>query len=318
MVSKIRYAVGEICEHGSNLDWWRQRFRERIIKSYFKKIGGKDDFVYQEDWDNLVILDACRYDLFEEALESYNLPGELSVRHSTASATPEFLSNNFSEGTFHDTVYVTSNPYVNTDLKEGTFHDVIPVWKDGWNNDYQVVTPETMLEYSLEAAEKYPNKRLITHFTQPHAPFIGDKKIGERKASNIRREALGKEKMEEHKKTPFEMLEDGEVSKEEVWEAYLSNLERALPSVEKLMGELNGLTVISSDHGNALGEFAKPFPIRIYGHPIGIHIPALTRVPWHVYEEGERRVIEKEEPKESKVEKNDEFDERLRMLGYKE
>jgi hypothetical protein len=318
MISKVRYAVGEILEHGSDGDWWRQRFYERVNKPYSQRIGKKDEFIYQEDWDNLIILDACRYDLFKETLESNHLPGELSERRSNASATPEFLSTNFSEGTFHDTVYVTSNPYVNTNLEKGTFHDIIPVWKEGWNENHQVVTPETMLEYTLKAADKYPNKRLIAHFTQPHAPFIGDKKIGERKASNIRREALGKEKVEEHKRTPFEMLEDGEVSKDEVWEAYLSNLERALPSVEKLMGELNGLTVISSDHGNALGEFSKPFPIRIYGHPIGIHIPALTRVPWHVYKEGERRDIEKEEPKEAQVEKSDEVDERLRMLGYKE
>lgn len=47
----------------------------------------------------------------------------------------------------------------------------------------------------------------------------------------------------------------------------------------------DGTTVVTSDHGNHLGEFATPFPIRLYGHPEGIRTPELIRVPWLVVAE---------------------------------
>lgn len=61
----------------------------------------------QADWDTLVILDACRYDMFEEINET---EGELEHRYSRGSCTPDFIRENFPEGEFHDTVYVTANP----------------------------------------------------------------------------------------------------------------------------------------------------------------------------------------------------------------
>ena len=293
---------------------------DRIARPYFQRTGSQRTPIYEEDWDNLIILDACRYDLFNEAVGPDDLPGESSDRLSLGSATPEYLAANFSGKTFHDIVYVTANPYVNTNLEHGMFHDVVSVWKEGWNEDLQVVTPESMLEQTRAAAETYPNKRLIAHFTQPHVPFIGEERLGQRKVSNIRRRAAGKERVDksDREPTPFEMLARGEVSKSEVWTAYISNLERVLPSINTLLKELDGMTAVSSDHGNGLGEFATPFPVRVYGHPVGIHTSALTRVPWHVYQNGNRREIEAESPIRQDISSHDDVNNRLRMLGYKE
>mgnify|MGYP006926912527 CR=1 FL=1 len=88
-----------------------------------------------------------------------------------------------------------------------------------------------------------------------------------------------------------------------------------MPSVADLLKSLEGLTVVTADHGNALGEFAKPFPIRVYGHPLGILIPALVNVPWHVYQNGRRNQVSAEPP-ESSTDTNMTNDDRLRMLGY--
>lgn len=315
----FRYALSEIQKHGDDWTWWRKRFLTHVVSRYFTGLGRPNaDPVVKTGWDHLVILDACRYDLFEEVYKDNPLPGSLDRRTSVQSGTPGFLAENFSDGTFHDIVYVTGNPYVNTDLPEGTFHAVESVWKDGWDDDRQTVTPETMAERTLDLAEQYPDKRVITHFLQPHAPFVGDIRLGNRNTFAIREQALGDEAATQRHRTPFEMLEAGEASREEVWEAYHSNLEYAWPAVRHLLKELDGRIAVTSDHGNAMGERAWPFPIRVYGHPLGVLIPVLTEVPWLTHQNGERRSVMAEDPKRSDHEVSEETNERLRMLGYAE
>jgi hypothetical protein len=53
--------------------------------------------ILKTDWDNLVILDACRFDTFQEF--AADLPEELETRQSKASATDQFLRQNFSDQT---------------------------------------------------------------------------------------------------------------------------------------------------------------------------------------------------------------------------
>jgi hypothetical protein len=60
--------------------------------------------VFEADWDTLLILDACRYDLFERVSD---LPGKTTAVRSKGSATEEFLRANFDGKRLHDTVYVT-------------------------------------------------------------------------------------------------------------------------------------------------------------------------------------------------------------------
>lgn len=321
----LRYAVSEIRKNASNRQWWRKRFLTHVVSRYYTDVAPPNtERLVDTDWDNVLLLDACRYDLFEEVLGGHPLPGELSMRRSSQSGTPGYLAENFANEKFHDIVYVTANPYVNTELDESQFHAVVPVWRDGWSDEVQTVTPETVLEHALEANNRFPEKRLIVHFNQPHAPFIGEKRLGGRKASAIRQRALGRPEPDprERVKTPFERLGDGEVTREEVWAAYRSNLERAFPAVEELLDVLEGLTAVTSDHGNALGEFARPFPIRVYGHPLGILIPALTEVPWHTHLRGERKRVTEEAPDGLTAGDDEAMTEetatRLRMLGYAE
>jgi len=116
----------------------------------------------------------------------------LEKRQSMQSGTPGFLSENFFDNKqFHDIVYVTGNPYVNTNLPDETFHAVESVWKDGWDNDLQTIHPATMANRAMKVAEDYPNKRIIIHFLQPHTPFVGDVTLGQRNTFAIREQALG-------------------------------------------------------------------------------------------------------------------------------
>jgi hypothetical protein len=66
--------------------------------------------------------------------------------------------------------------------------------------------------------------------------------------------------------------------------------------------------VLTADHGNALGERAIPFPIRVYVHPNNLRMPVLTDVPWFVLPYTERKSIVAGD--ESVIE------DRLSALGY--
>jgi hypothetical protein len=312
---KLTYAFSEILKHGTDQTWWRSRLLSRVVSRYYTIHKNPGTWLIDEDWDNAIVLDACRYDLFEEVYSTLDSKGELGKRTSRESATPGFLHQNFDDGMFHDLVYVSANPYISTELDVSQFHDVVHVWKDGWNDDLGTVTPETMCEATLEAASNYPKKRIISHFIQPHTPFIGEHRLGKRDHFTIRDRALGDESTVRQTRTPFERLETGDVTYEEVWRAYRSNLERALPPTADLLDSLDGKTVVTSDHGNAMGEHATPFPIRVYGHPMGIHIPALTHVPYFEGMWERRKSITAEAPVESESEDGD-VQERLQSLGY--
>ena len=218
--------------------------------------------VTDEEWDTLILLDACRYDTFKE--ENF-LKGSLDSRYSKASRTYEWLSRTFTEDVYNDIVYVSANPHTQNaiDGKE-IFHDVRNVFQTHWNNEYGTVMPDAVSKTAKELREEYPSKKLIIHYIQPHEPYIGEKKIytGDLAPGNWQR-------------TLMDELAYGDGDAEEFYEAYVSNLHAALDSVEKLLPSLQGdQVVISSDHGELFGE--KKF----YGHPADLAVENLVKVPW--------------------------------------
>jgi len=261
------------------------------------------------DWDSLLILDACRYDLFAETAD---LPGETTAVESRGSATREFLLGNFDGRRLLDTVYVTASPMLHRhrDRIDVRFHEVINVWRDeGWNDRYRTVLPETVAEAALEAAERFPNKRLLVHFLQPHYPFIGP----------TGREQFDLDRLDFR----WEAVREDEygIPDEVVRRAYAENLQEVLPSVERLLVSLGGRTVVTADHGQAFGERSFPIPVREYGHPPGIYTDELVEVPWHVFENGPHREVVAEEPETAGGRAGREdvaARERLEELGYLE
>lgn len=268
-----------------------------------------------EDWDNCILLDGCRYDLFEAA---NFLDGELGHRISLGSATPEFLTENFAEEVFGDTVYVTANPMYRTLGLGDTFFEVVDVWEDRWDEELQTVHPDAMAEATIDAYERHPNKRILAHFMQPHYPFIGEsaERIGKHSGFELAyREAQG-ETAERDNPTVWELLEAGEVPRDLVWTAYRENLEIALPYVQDVLEEFDERSVVTSDHGNALGE--RPFLIgkRMYGHPPGLRHDSLCKVPWFVVEGTVRKEIVGATAGGGDVDPTDEVQDRLADLGY--
>ena len=223
---------------------------------------------FQRDWDNLIILDACRYDLFAEI---NTIEGDLEQTYSSASNTREFFQRELTSS-YPDTIYLTANPNLRPEY-ERLFYRVVRLWEDEWDEDLKTVTPDRVTERALESAREFPDKRLVVHFVQPHRPFIGE---------------TGRELSEQYdQQTLWQQLNDGsiEIGDEVLWKAYDENLRLALPHVERLSDELEGKTVVTADHGNAFGEFG------LYGHPARCHIPPLITVPWLTIPFNSRKTI---------------------------
>ena len=262
--------------------------------------------VMHQDWDTLVILDGCRFDLFASV---NHIPGSLQSVISRGSSTAEFLHGNFAEDAYLDTVYVSANPQLERHDMVDKFFACERLWDEEWDSDLKTVHPERVTDRTIEAHERYPDKRLLVHFVQPHFPFIG--KSGQEIAHSGFAETPGNLEETEHP-TVWERLEEGDLSREQVWEAYRENLEIALPEVERLLAAIPGRSIITSDHGNAFGEWG------VYGHPGNHYLDALVRVPWLVVEGEQRReIVEADTASSQNHDGATSVEERLADLGYR-
>ena len=298
-----RLALGELYELGTkaNVNYYQHTQQSNGIN------------VMSEDWDNLVVLDGCRYDLYSQ---TSSIDGNLRSVTSRGSESWEFMEGNFVGRELHDTVYITSNPHTYK-LEEGIFHAIVDLLDDSWDDELRTVPPTAVVEASKHAYERYPNKRLLIHFMQPHFPFIGPtgreivhKGIEMHREKSERGEARG----------IWQQLQYGHLNRKTIYEAYHENLLIVLDAVTELLDSLDGRTVITSDHGNLLGDWIGPVPTRAFGHPRYLHVPQLVTVPWHTVTDDSRRRITRSCPAEDDqlAMNSSEVHNRLRNLGYSE
>lgn len=210
--------------------------------------------VLEKEWDNLIILDACRYDYFKE----YYPETEKIISVGTHSR--HFFENTFTGRECQDVIYITGNPHLKsgkfedlTGSKLGdTFHSVYQTWDDGWEGkDY--MPPEPIVRDAKTAEKLFPEKRKIIHFMQPHDPYVGGEEVW--RLSEVWK---------------------GNRTLDEAREAYRKNIEFIIPHIEDLADSLEGKTVVSADHGDFLGEYG------LLAHPYGVNAKELREVPWHV------------------------------------
>jgi hypothetical protein len=265
---------------------------------YHTAVGNGDgNRIMDRDWDTCILLDACRYDYFqqESPYDNFKLSKEVSV----GTDSKEFIKTVFSDREFHDTVYVTGNPFVSL-LERDTFHDI--VIDDTWDVGNSQATPTQVTEAALKAHEEYPNKRIIVHYMQPHFPVHHpdfthiNEYITYRKSQHW---PVG-------------------ISRAELRDGYRANLNYVLSHVTELIDDISGKAVITSDHGEMLGERAAPIPVRIYNHFEDLYVSELLDVPWLEVEGENRRNIHAEPPVESiDTQESDEITNRLEALGYR-
>jgi len=139
-------------------------------------MSGKILKVMKEKWDYLIILDACRYDYFAKIYKDY-FSGKLEKGISLGHGTLEWLKKNFTDY-YHDIVYVSGNPYANSKIgvrgfdAKKHFYKVVDVWQFGWDEKLGTVPPEKINFAALEVIKRFPTKKFIIHYIQPHAPYI--------------------------------------------------------------------------------------------------------------------------------------------------
>ena len=260
-------------------------------------------------WDYLIVLDACRYDMFKDNYEDF-LSGELSKVKSRGAATPEWLWNTFTSRYNYN--YISANPYINSyglTLEEmvggceqdwdarNKFQNIVDVWDTDWDDKLNTVRPEEMTDTALENLEY---SKTVIHYIQPHRPYISGNDTEHSWAPKA--EIEGQEKSAKRKffdktrplwnpvfrKMPytiqskiksvlgmgndFEKLvrEKGE---EQVIEYYRKDLRMVLEEVARLVEELDGKVIVTADHGELLGEGG-------WGHYIGGEEDELRHVPW--------------------------------------
>jgi hypothetical protein len=244
-------------------------YHRRGYRSAFNEAG--EDFL-GDDWDNLLLLDACRY----EMLEDHPFDGTLRKRVSRGSDTFEFLAANCRDTRLDDTVYVSGSPILDwhRDAIDHDFHDVVFVWdEEGWDEENRTVMPGDVAKWALKANETYPDKRLFVHFLQPHYPFIDTGTEWDKKQMHD---------TDDVHPSFWRNVEAGvlDVPKERIWELYEQNLAKALPHAVDLVDGLDGKSVVTSDHANMVGERSFPIPITEWGHPPGTYTDELVGVPW--------------------------------------
>lgn len=304
MLRKLRYAVSEITANYDRRTWWQNRTAHRIIAPLQAYIGSESEIsVMDEDWDTLIVLDACRADLFEEVIDTSSYDSYERV-YSAGSATHEWTRSNFGGQALTDTVYVTGNPVVSRQI-ETAFHAFIEPWREAFDPALGTVPPESVTEAALEAREQFPEKRLIVHYLQPHYPFLGAPHLRYSEFNGT--DEVTVDGANSGATDIWEAVGLGYEGRDEVWEAYAENLRRVMEAIEPLV-ETPGRTVITSDHGNMIGERLPYLPIQLYGHPTGIHHPALREVPW--------AVVDGDAIAESERQIETDIEEQLRSLGY--
>jgi hypothetical protein len=207
----------------------------------------------------------------------------------------------------YDTVYVTANGWFLQLGLEENLHAYVSLHEEEYRNEVGTVPPRLVTEAAVDAAEEYPNKRLVVHYVQPHAPYMGPtgrEQFGDVSGMNI-----------------HDMLREMAAPKRERVEllrtAYRENLELVLEEVDALLEEVDGKTVVTADHGELLGERHLTLPLREYGHPAGIRVPELVEVPWLVCDSEDRRRVVPEEPDREWTVSMEDVESQLRDLGYR-
>ncbi len=261
------------------------------------------ELIHEEDWDNLIILDACRFDYFEKVYEEY-LDGDLVKVESEGHRTQEWLKKTW-DGEY-DLTYVSANPYINSvGMDWGVywnfnpsehFEEIEDLWESEWDECLKTVPPKNVTSCAIDQFLKNPGNRYVIHYIQPHYPFlsIGPLNRGmyiekpylgiRRKVANFMVRLLGNNRAVALRrslrpiinlaKNEYEAVAD-EYGVDGLRRYYRENLRFVLESVSELVSKLKGVTVITSDHGDYLGEDGK------FGHEL-LGDDFLREVPWLV------------------------------------
>ena len=281
------------------------------LASVFTDSQGRE--VFEEEWDVLVILDACRYDLMKEVVEEedYEFLKPVDSCYSAAGTSDEWMDKNFGEKHYEEarkTAMVTGNPYSDTNLDEEDFEILEEAWEYSYDKEKEAVLPRPITNSAVRIQREENPDKMVIHYMQPHYPFLNHDNLSE----GFSLEGFGKE----IRKSVWDELLLDNITREELWEAYKDNLKEVIEEVNILRKNMDAdKMVITADHGNAIGTPLSEEKF-IYGHVAGLNIEPLRKVPWietTATDTGEKLSKNK---KEENKDKEEVVKEALADLGY--
>lgn len=221
----------------------------------------------------LIVIDACRYDIFSKIYKDY-VSGQLIKVVSPGPNTYEWLPKLFSLPDFDNLCFFCAHPIIKDHfIKE---YEFIPSNRNVkvismWPKEKSKIGTVLPTEVNKEIIRRGLSKRNIIWYVQPHIPWImfpnfSEQMIKEANEKNVRPRFFIKRKIKE-----------GELSKEEIIKAYIHNLRLVLYSISKVIKVAKKVTpiiILTSDHGEFLGEYG------FFLHDPHLFLPQTCIVPW--------------------------------------
>lgn len=278
----------------------------RIFLSWLSRLDDGDLRAYDQEWDVLVVLDACRADLLAEVAPNHEFLPAVGAVRSAGSSSEEWLRKTFVPRYAEEmarTAHITGNPFSGSYLNADDFAALDEMWRHAWDDNLGTVHPEPITETAIHRWRTGDYGRMVVHYMQPHFPSIPRPEY---------RSGIDLDRVGEGWSSVWDRLRAGEVEREEVWDAYRANLEHVLDSVELLVTSLDAdRVVVTADHGNSFGSWG------LYGHPAA-PIDAIRRVPWCELPARDVSGVEVEPPlwmaRDREI--DDDVEGKLRDLGY--
>jgi len=289
------YYISRLREAGSRPSDVAAYLRDQIVGRAMIRLHGSHQppsksKVIEEEWDILIVLDACRYGAL---LQTNPFDADCEKQISQASNTLPWFYKNFAstpEESLSDIIYVSANPKASSEnCNPEQFYHLEEIFRTHWDDEVQTIPPQPVTNEALRWHEHHPEKRLVVHYMQPHGPFIGSDQ------PHIDADY-------------YKSLKERDVTLEQVITAYIDCLQYVLEEVETLVKHCTGDIVITSDHGESFGQDG------IYAHPPWAHSETLLEVPW-IELEGQGEPIKSLDVEQSNNTPPDVVDQ-LEHLGY--
>jgi hypothetical protein len=234
------------------------------------------------NWGTLIILDACRYDVFEQVAQELQLAGQLR-RVDTGVCSTAAWYDRYWKGTPGATpiVAVIANAWGLRKLR--SINSRLVSWPAG--ADCTKVDPDRTMEYYRRYGL---GKRCVVHFVPPHLPWLGrqGKALAERLGIadleiggiNWEDAAVFKPFAKQRQQRIEAYGREGHWA--EIREVYTENVRLIVAKVREWLPEFRPPVVLTADHGNCIGEGGKD-GTGGYGHAHpGVAQDVQRLVPW--------------------------------------
>ncbi|MFC6755565.1 MULTISPECIES: hypothetical protein [Haloarcula] len=266
------------------------------------------EYIFDREWDGLIVLDACRVDALEEVADEYEfIPTDISSIVSRASMSETWLRQNFTADFLDEiegTAYVSANGHTNGfetgefGVSADDFETLETVSEYAFDEELGTIPPQAVTNVGIDYLRNADPDRFILHYMQPHTPYRGLDLEGARGDGSLFRENV------------WDLMHVGELSRDEVWEHYLDTLRWVLDEVEIVLENVDAESVvITADHGECFGERW------MYGHPRHGRVDALREVPWIETQATDERTYTAESVDKSAETAS--LEEQLEALGYR-